>query len=226
MMEEVRIQRDKDLSHKKLTEIKLLQTGKLNTFGFVGSQLMGMSGSGGDTMYNTAQNAHGPGIPGSQAHHGGTHTSYDTYGGGAYNTSNSQASMFQQKTKTRDILDRAKDYVVRKARQDAKKEREVKRTAAKDGNASSRRLDEAQKLEMEAIKAYHERQAKLQRIGSFKFDIDNDLDVEILTSDQVFEDLDDIKNMREKTGDPDANNSAYKSLIMAMYTRGKKKKKR
>lgn len=37
MMEEVRIQRDKDLSHKKLTEIKLLQTGKLNTFGFVGS---------------------------------------------------------------------------------------------------------------------------------------------------------------------------------------------
>jgi len=94
-------------------------------------------------MYNTAQNAHGPGIPGTQAQHGGTHTSYDTYGGGAYNTSNSQASMFQQKTKTRDILDRAKDYVVRKARQDAKKEREVKRTAAKDGNASSRRLDEA-----------------------------------------------------------------------------------
>jgi hypothetical protein len=50
--------------------------------------------------------------------------------------------------------------------------------------------------------------------------------VEILTSDQVFEDLDDIKNIREKTGDPDGNNSAYKSLIMAMYTRGKKKKKR
>jgi len=51
--------------------------------------------------------------------------------------------MFHQKTKTRDILDRAKDYVIRKARQDAKKEREVKRTAAKDGNANSRRLDEA-----------------------------------------------------------------------------------
>ena len=52
------------------------------------------------------------------------------------------------------------------------------------------------------------------------------LDVKILTSDQVFEDLDDIKNIREKTGDPDGQNSAYKSLIMAMYTRGKKKKKR
>ena len=71
-----------------------------------------------------------------------------------------------------------------------------------------------------------DRQSKLQRIGSFKFDIDNTLDVEILTSDQVFEDLDDIKNIREKTGDPDGQNSAYKSLIMAMYTRGKKKKKR
>ena len=76
------------------------------------------------------------------------------------------------------------------------------------------------------IEAYHERQAKLDRIGSFKFDIDNDLDVEILTSDQVFEDLDDIKNMKDNSGDPDGNNGAYKSLVMAMYTRGKKKKKR
>ena len=83
-----------------------------------------------------------------------------------------------------------------------------------------------QKLEEEVIEAYHERQAKLQRIGSFKFDIDKDLDVEILTSDQVFEDLDDINNIKEKSGDPDGNNGAYKSLVMAMYTRGKKKKKR
>lgn len=66
----------------------------------------------------------------------------------------------------------------------------------------------------------------MQRIGSFKFDIDDDLDVEILTSEQVFEDLDDIKNIREKTGDADGKNAAYKALIMAMYTRGKKKKKK
>ena len=46
-----------------------------------------------------------------------------------------------------------------------------------------------------------------------------------MTSDQVFEDLDDIKNIREKTGG-DENNQAYKSLIMAMYTKGKKKKKK
>lgn len=52
------------------------------------------------------------------------------------------------------------------------------------------------------------------------------MDAEILTSDQVFEDLDDIKNIREKTGDPDGQNSAYKSVLMGLYTRGKKKKKR
>ena len=64
--------------------------------------------------------------------------------------------------------------------------------------------NEAQKLkqlEDDARKAYIDRQAKLNRIGSFKFDIDNTLDVEILTSDQVFEDLDDIKNMKNKEDD-------------------------
>ena len=96
--------------------------------------------------------------------------------------------------------------------------------AAKGKNANGRKIDEEAKLEEEVIKGYHDRQAKLQRIGSFKFDIDNDLDVEILTSEQVFEDLDDIKNIREKTGGD--GDGAYKSLIMAMYTRGKKKKKR
>jgi len=76
---------------------------------------MGMGGSAGDQMYNTAQAGHSP-----QAKFGNTQTSHDTYGAGAYNTSTSQGSMYQYKTKTRDILDRAKDYVVRKARQDAK----------------------------------------------------------------------------------------------------------
>ena len=46
-----------------------------------------------------------------------------------------------------------------------------------------RRVEEEQKLEQEVIRDYHDRQAKLQRIGSFKFDIDNELDVEILTSE-------------------------------------------
>ena len=92
-------------------------------------------------------------------------------------------------------------------------------------NFARRRANEEKKLEDDARKAYLERQAKLNRIGSFKFDIDNMLDVEILTSDQVFEDLDDIKNIREKTGGEEQS-SAYKSLVMAMSTRGKKKKKR
>ena len=57
-------------------------------------------------------------------------------------------------------------------------------TAARDGkNTTKRRYNEAQKLEDDARRAYLDRQSKLNRIGSFKFDIDNELDVEILTSD-------------------------------------------
>ena len=48
---EVREERDKMLSLKKLKEIELLQTGKLASFGFTGTQLTGM---GGNTMYGTA----------------------------------------------------------------------------------------------------------------------------------------------------------------------------
>lgn len=48
--------------------------------------------------------------------------------------------------------------------------------------------------------------------------------MEILTEEQVYEDLADINNIREKTGGD--GDGAYKSLVMAMTTRGKKKKKR
>ena len=67
-------------------------------------------------------------------------------------------------------------------------------------NVARRRANEEKKLEDDARKAYLDRQAKLNRVGSFKFDIDNMLELEVLTSDQVFEDLDDIKNIKEKTG--------------------------
>lgn len=143
----------------------------------------------------------------------------------AYQTGSSAFSALgNRKEKVLDTIERGKRFVRQQARQN-KKDQESQRKVTKD-KTSSRYIDEGQKLEEEVIEAYHERQAKLQRIGSFKFDIDNDLDVEILTSDQVFEDLDDIKNLREKQGDPDGNNSAYKSLVMSMYTRGKKKKNR
>ena len=45
MLEEVRKMRDKELSHKKLEEIKLVET-KFSTLSFAGSQLMGMGATG------------------------------------------------------------------------------------------------------------------------------------------------------------------------------------
>lgn len=113
-------------------------------------------------------------------------------------------------------------------REATRKEREEDKKNTKDlknKNPTERRKAEETEMEKEVIRAYRMRQQNMERIGSFKFDIDDGLDMEILTADQVFEDLDEIKNMKEKTGDQDGN-SAYKSLIMAMYTRGKKKKKR
>ena len=54
------------------------------------------------------------------------------------------------------------------------------------------KVDEEYKMEQDAIASFKERQAKLKRVGAFKFDIDNELDAEFLTSDQVFEDIKDI----------------------------------
>ena len=45
ILEEVRRERDKDLSFKKKKELQLLKAGRLNNKGFAGSQLMGMGGS-------------------------------------------------------------------------------------------------------------------------------------------------------------------------------------
>ena len=46
MLDEVRVIRDKELSYKKLEEIKLVET-KFSTLSFAGSQLMGMGATGG-----------------------------------------------------------------------------------------------------------------------------------------------------------------------------------
>ena len=44
-------------------------------------------------------------------------------------------------------------------------------------------------LENEARNSHKERMGKLKRIKTFKFDIDNDLQTEVLMNDQVFDDL-------------------------------------
>lgn len=111
MMEEVRKQRDKDLSHKKLLEIRLLKEGKLNSISFAGSQLMGMAATKTESMYNTAQSAaaQGQGIPG-QNRYGASQATESAYPGaaGMYNTSESAYSMFPRKDKTKMALQRAK----------------------------------------------------------------------------------------------------------------------
>lgn len=156
----------------------------------------------------------------------GADSNYNTFGGGGLQSTQSAFSLDpreERSRKTWDLINRVKGY--RRLEEERNEKRVAHKATINPKNGDQRRKNEEQKLEDDARRAYQDRQSKLNRIGSFKFDIDNTLDVEILTSDQVFEDLDDIKNIREKTGG-DEQNSAYKSLVMAMYTRGKKKKKR
>ena len=146
----------------------------------------------------------------------------DMFGAGA--ATSQMSGMSRREKRTKDVLQMGYEYL-RRNRQ--KEEKEFKKRVSMTSHGDRRRQNEEEQAEREVIEQYYERQEKLQRIGSFKFDIDKELDVEILTSDQVFEDLDDIKNMKEQGAGGDGNdNQAYKSLVMAMYTRGKKKKKR
>lgn len=170
-----------------------------------------MEGEDGDGMNQTG----GMGGAG-RTGFGNTNTSYHSHSGGGYATSKTGMTD-RRKMEIQALIARGKQSVEQE--KDINKRRtthEFKQRALKEGKVNSRRLDEEHQLEEDAMMSYKERLSKLQRIGKFKFDIDAELDVEILSSDQVFEDLDDIKNIREKTGDPDGNNSAYKSLIMAM----------
>ena len=83
-----------------------------------------------------------------------------------------------------DLIGRAKQHIERTKQRQMRQDAEAKKRATRESkNVNSRRIDEEQKLEDEARQAYEERQSKLQRIGSFKFDIDDYLAVEVLTSD-------------------------------------------
>ena len=68
---DVRAQRDKDLSHKKLKEIQLLKTGRLNhtanDFGFGGAAATGgQGGAGYQTQQAGQQSQSGTGMGGTQ----------------------------------------------------------------------------------------------------------------------------------------------------------------
>mmetsp|Transcript_7833 Transcript_7833/g.12138 ORF Transcript_7833/g.12138 Transcript_7833/m.12138 type:complete len:96 (-) Transcript_7833:28-315(-) len=56
-----------------------------------------------------------------------------------------------------------------------------------------------------------EKEAK-RRIGPFFFDIDDEIDTEILTNDQVYDDLKEIEDIFEQGNDAGANSNAGASI--------------
>ena len=124
--------------------------------------------------------------PSNRGGYGGD-SAYNTHGAG-YNTNYSAVSMDPREERSRKnwrLIAQAKEVIRMEREREEKMElRQISKQGSKDGkNTTKRRYNEAQKLEDDARRAYLDRQSKLNRIGSFKFDIDNELDVEILTSD-------------------------------------------
>ena len=59
-----------------------------------------------------------------------------------------------------------------------------------------KQVDEEYEIERDAINSYQMRMSKLDRINKdFKFDIDKDLDTEVLINDKVFADIKDVKGL-------------------------------
>ena len=79
-----------------------------------------------------------------------------------------------------------------------------------------RRMEQELELQKQAVDAFQKRQADLQkdrRIGPFSFCIDQDLDVEILDKNQVFDDLVALEEILFSSNEPAPTN----------LTRGKRK---
>ena len=80
-----------------------------------------------------------------------------------------------------------------------------------------KQIDEEFEIERDAVNSYQLRMNRLNKIKEFKFDIDKDLDTEILMNDQVFDDIKDVKGLLGK------NENVNMASILGL---GRKKRKK
>ena len=85
----------------------------------------------------------------------------------------------------------------------------MKRTAASFAMQQST-IEQAEHDEEEAMRAYQSR-----KIGPFSFDIDEDIDTEVLTNNEILKDLKELENILDKDTD--------KIITSKMMGRTKKK---
>ena len=88
----------------------------------------------------------------------------------------------------------------------------MKRTSATFAQQQST-FEQAQQEEEEALRAYQSR-----KIGPFSFDIDEDIDTEILTNNEILKDLKELEHILDKDAD--------KIITSKMMGRTKKKSHR
>ncbi len=89
----------------------------------------------------------------------------------------------------------------------------MKRSTATTLAMQQSTLEQAQQEEEEAVRAYQSR-----KIGPFSFDIDEDIDTEILTNNEILKDLKELEHILDKDGD--------KIITSKMMGRTKKKSHR
>ena len=80
-------------------------------------------------------------------------------------------------------------------------QRKAERAARKELKNGKPKYDHEAQIKKDAQQAFEERQNALKetKIGPFSFDIDNDANTEILTSDQVYADLVQLNDIIGKT---------------------------
>ena len=74
-------------------------------------------------------------------------------------------------------------------------ERVQRQKTNEDRKAMGKQVDEEFEIERDAIASYQMRMSRLNKIKEFDFEIDKDLDTEILQNDQVFRDIKEVKGL-------------------------------
>ena len=102
----------------------------------------------------------------------------------------------RKKKAVHDLIERGRRFVQVNQERKIQAERLLRQKTIESRKAAGKQVDEEFEIERDAINSYQLRMSKLDRINKdFKFDIDKDLDTEILINDKVFADIKDVKGL-------------------------------
>ena len=94
-----------------------------------------------------------------------------------------------------DLIAMGYEFVTHQNERKLQMERVQRQKTNEDRKAMGKQVDEEFEIERDAIASYQMRMSRLNKIKEFDFEIDKDLDTEILQNDQVFRDIKEVKGL-------------------------------